>query len=365
MWDKKCSAVRLSDPEEEMDAFLNVQKKLAPELAGLLQLRYNILRQIMLNQPVGRRALAQQTAKSERVLRSHVDFLKSEELINFSHFGMSITPAGREVLEVMSGYMAQAQGISRLEELLPGYLPVKKVVIAAGDSDREGLAELGDIAAAQLCRLLAAGEKTVAVSGGSTMLALAEAVKDKYPAVLVAPARGGLGGNARQQANSIAALLAGRLDAKYCQLYIPDAVSPDTLAVILSEDRALREAVETMKNADVMVHGIGSAVQMAQRRELGPAVLAELKAAGAIGEALGKYFTIDGKEVQLKKKAATLLDNFSGIGAVMAVAGGKDKAEAVIAVCRAGHVDILVTDWAAAAEMSEILQERKKLANER
>ena len=341
-----------------MDALLSMQKKLAPELVGLLQLRYNILRQIMLSQPVGRRCLALQTDKSERVLRSQVDFLKNAGLISFSHFGMAITQAGHEMLDIMGVYMSLVQGLNKLEGFLAKQLPVQKVVVVAGDSSREGLADLGNSAAIELAGLLAAGAKTAAISGGLAMLALAEAMKEKIPSVLVVPARGGLGDDARQQANSVAALLAGRLEAKYRQMYIPDGVSHDTLAAILAEDRALQAVVESMQSADVMVHGIGSALEMARKRTLGPAVLAELKAAGAAGEALGKYFTPEGQEVRLKKRPATLLADFSGIGKVMAVAGGSAKAQAIISVCRAGHVDVLVTDQAAASRMVELLEDR-------
>ena len=340
-----------------MYSFLSMQKKIAPELNGLVELRYGLLRQIMLGQPLGRRVLALKTGMSERVLRSQVDFLKNAGLIDFSHFGMTVTADGRCLLDSLSEYVKNVEGIAALEKSLAQELALDEVVIVAGDSDSEEAAffDLGNAAAAALEKYILTVDTTLAISGGSTMLKLSESVGYKSPTTLVVPARGGLGDNASQQANTIAALLAGRLAGCYRQLYIPDGVREETLAVLLAEDVLLRQVVDLMRHADIMLHGIGRAFNMAERRGALPEVLAELAAAGAVGEALGKYFSLSGEEIVLNKNAAVLLEDFSGIGRVMAVAGGKSKARAILAVCRSGNVNILVTDWAAAAAMAEVL----------
>ena len=60
-----------------MDSIINLQKKIVPELTNLLVQRYQILRQVSHEYPIGRRALAARLGLSERVLRAQVDFLKN------------------------------------------------------------------------------------------------------------------------------------------------------------------------------------------------------------------------------------------------------------------------------------------------
>ena len=55
-----------------MDSIINLQKKIVPELTNLLVQRYQILRQVSHEYPIGRRALAARLGLSERVLRAQV-----------------------------------------------------------------------------------------------------------------------------------------------------------------------------------------------------------------------------------------------------------------------------------------------------
>ena len=77
-----------------MDSIINLQKKIVPELTDLLVQRYQILRQVSHESPIGRRALAGKLGLSERVLRAQVDFLKKSGLLAFSASGMSVTDEG-------------------------------------------------------------------------------------------------------------------------------------------------------------------------------------------------------------------------------------------------------------------------------
>ena len=55
-----------------MDSIINLQKKIVPELTDLLVQRYQILRQVSHEYPIGRRALSARLGLSERVLRAQV-----------------------------------------------------------------------------------------------------------------------------------------------------------------------------------------------------------------------------------------------------------------------------------------------------
>lgn len=352
-----------------MDSIINLQKKIVPELTALLVERYQILRQVSHDAPIGRRALAGKLGLSERVLRAQADFLKQGGLLNFSAGGMSVTDEGADILQELAAYVRKLQGISFLENALSAALQIARVVILPGDSDQEEVVkrEIGRTAAHLLSKLLSDGRKhIVAVSGGSTMAAMAVNLSGTQPHTVVVPARGGLGDNVELQANTIATVMAQKMGASYRQLYVPDSVSEEILSSILKEDAGVRGVVGTIKQADILVHGVGRAEVMARHRRLAPELIEELAAAGAVGEAFGQYCALDGKQVFMTNNAGLMLQDLQHIGTIIGVAGGKSKAAAILSVTRASRAhtgaanfcqDILVTDEAAATEILRICDE--------
>ena len=335
-----------------MDSIINLQKKIVPELTDLLVQRYQILRQVSHEAPIGRRALAARLGLSERVLRAQVDFLKKSGLLDFSSSGMSVTDEGADILKELADYVRKLQDISFLESTLSDTLKIGKVVILPGDSDQEDVVkrEIGRTAAHILSKLLSDGNKhIVAVSGGTTMAAMA---------ANVVPARGGLGDNVELQANTIATVLAQKLGASYRQLYVPDCVSEDILNSILKEDIGVRAVVDIIKQADILVHGVGRASVMARHRRLGSEVIAKLEADGAVGEAFGQYCALDGRQVYMTNNAGLMLQDLQHIGTIIGIAGGKSKAAAILSVIRASRQDILITDEAAAHEILKMAKEQ-------
>ena len=345
-----------------MDNIINLQKKIVPEMTDLLVERYRILRQVSNEQPIGRRALAGRLNLSERILRSQVDFLKSCGLLSYSSAGMAVTDEGAEILKELADYVRKLQGLSSLEQYLLAKLSIKQVVIIPGDCDKEAVVkrEIGRAAAHTLRRLLEEGKgKVVAVSGGTTLAAAASNIRGNYPDIMVVPARGGLGDTLELQANTIATVMAQHLKASYRQLYVPDSVSEEILNSILAEDAGIRAVVDVIKNADILVHGIGRADVMARHRHLPQPFIDELIEKGAVGEAVGQYSALDGSQVYMTNNAGLMMQDLPKIGTVIGVAGGRSKAKAILAVSRATRQDILITDEAAANEMAELLEAGK------
>ena len=211
-------------------------------------------------------------------------------------------------------------------------------------------------AARILTNILDDGNKhIVAVSGGTTLAALAANVRGNKPNAVIVPARGGLGDNVELQANTIATVLAQRLGASYRQLYVPDSVSEEILNSILAEDIGVKGVVDIIKRADVLVHGVGQADVMARHRRLPPAFIKELLEKGAVGEAFGQYCSLDGKQIYMTNNAGLMLQDLPKIGTVIGVAGGSSKAAAILSVVRASRQDILITDEAAAHSMVSMI----------
>ena len=234
------------------------------------------------------------------------------------------------------------------------------MVIIPGDSDQEEVVkrEIGRAAARILSRLLSDGKKhIVAVSGGTTMAALAANISGSHPQTVVVPARGGLGDNVELQANTIATVLAQRMGASYRQLYVPDSVSEEILNSILAEDTGVKAVVDIIKQADILVHGVGQASVMARHRRMAPEFIKKLLDEGAVGEAFGQYCALDGRQVYMTNNAGLMLQDLPKIGTVIGVAGGRSKAEAILSVIRASRQDILVTDEAAAHYIADMLED--------
>lgn len=64
-----------------MKKLFKIQEKLVPEIVERAQQRYNILRGIYYNQPVGRRALARILDLSERKIRNDLEFFEKMLLL--------------------------------------------------------------------------------------------------------------------------------------------------------------------------------------------------------------------------------------------------------------------------------------------
>ena len=158
---------------------------------------------------------------------------------------------------------------------------------------------------------------------------------------------------------AIATVLARRLKTKYLQLYVPDSVSESVLDRILEEDAGVKHVINTIKSADILIHGMGEAFVMAKKRGVSETLIQKLKEAGAEGEALGQYFDLDGKVVYSTDSLGLMANDLATIPTVMGIAGGASKGRAILSVLRSGHDQILVTDEAAAREILTLLAKSK------
>jgi central glycolytic genes regulator len=113
---------------------------------------------------------------------------------------------------------------------------------------------------------------------------MADAFTESSPQTLVVPARGALGEQVEYQANTVAAVLAGKLGGKYRLLHMPDGVSDQALAAILNSDSNIRDFAEVVSQAEILVYGVGQAERMAIRRGLSADVIAKILQCGAVGE---------------------------------------------------------------------------------
>ena len=88
-----------------MQDTLKLQKVIVPEMVELLEKRYNILRTIHYNEPIGRRVLASNLGLGERIVRTEINFLKTQNLIQITTPGMYVTKEGENILEMLKEFI--------------------------------------------------------------------------------------------------------------------------------------------------------------------------------------------------------------------------------------------------------------------
>lgn len=210
--------------------------------------------------------------------------------------------------------------------------------------------------AAKLLQDLLKPNAVVAISGGSTMAAIAEEMPILPFNPTVVPARGGVGEVVEYQANVIASVLAERLSGSYKMLHLPDGLSQDSLHMLMTCEPQIKEIGDLISRTDVLLFGIGTAMRMADQRHIADDVRKQLVDNHAVGEALGQYCDIEGKLIYSTNNIGLSLPDVVKVPNVIAVAGGQEKANAIIGVMRACQKGILIIDEQAAEGMRQLLQ---------
>lgn len=341
-----------------MEDVLKLQQKIVPELVELLEKRYNILRTIYYNQPIGRRVLANNLEIGERIVRTEINFLKSQNFIEINTPGMTITKEGEEIIDKLKNFIHEIKGLSELEDFIQESLGLKKVMIVPGnlDEDRTVVNEIGRAAATYLKSIISDGS-IIAITGGSTIKELinnipkVSGVKD----VLVVPARGGMGRNVELQANTLVEKLANKVEGNYKLLHVPDNLSDKAMSTIIQE-KDIKDILDTVYRANILIYGIGRADEMSRRRGLTAEEISRIEDSKAVGEAFGYYYDKKGDIVYSTPSIGIRNEEIGRINTLIGVAGGKDKAEAIISIQKNYHNSVLITDEGAAREVIDLLK---------
>lgn len=314
--------------------------------------RYEILNFIKLRGKVGRRIIASSLSISERMIRDESLELKKLGLVEITGKGIAITPKGTEVLRNFFSLYRELNSLSELSKNIMEILNLKKVIVVSNGVEKD-FSEIGFAAAHVIDHVIKEGD-TLGVTGGRTMYAVAEATIPKQGMNLkVIPARGSIGTNANYQADRVASTMASRLDAMYYNYPIPDTLSPETIRVLL-QTKEVQEIHHMLKDLDLLVFGMGRADVMARRRGLDEKMKEDLLQRGAVGEAFGHYFDIDGHGVDYQDSIGIHLHEFQKIPTVIGVAAGREKAKAVIAISALRQDMILIIDEEMAQEIIDL-----------
>ncbi|WP_054748604.1 sugar-binding transcriptional regulator [Veillonella rogosae] len=338
-----------------MNEFLMICERIVPEIVSVLKERYKILNHLVYEEPIGRRTLATATDLPERTVRSHIELMRANGLVDIYKPGIFLTDEGQSIVPKLRNFLNELDRINELESRLTEALSIDRVIITPTEGTLM-VKKLG-FAAAKLLQELLEPDSVVAISGGSTMAAVAEEMPILPFNPTVVPARGGVGGAVVEyQANVIASVLAERLRGTYKMLHLPDGLSQDSLHMLMTCEPQIKEISDLISRTDVLLFGIGTAMRMADQRHIADEVRKQLVDNHAVGEALGQYCDMAGKLIYSTNNIGLSLPDVAKVPNVIAVAGGQEKASAIIGVMRACQKGILIIDEQAAEGMRQLLQ---------
>lgn len=307
--------------------------EVVPEFVPIYQRRIKILQTILNEGPIGRKMLADKVGMTERPLRTESEVLKQQQLITSSSAGMEITAKGEQAIASAQEFNRQQSEIHFTEHNLAKKLGIADVRIVEGNVDHSirVLIEMGLTLTSYLELKLSSGHHTIAITGGSTMLNVAEHLQENLTherTFTIVPARGGIGDLVATQANTISDLLAKRLNGNNLSLYAPENLSETAYLALLNEP-AMQETLLQLKKANVLLFSVGDANIMAGRRGLDDESRRIINESEAVGEAFGCFFNQDGDIVHRIPRIGLQIEDIATIDLPILVAGGTTKAEAI------------------------------------
>jgi central glycolytic genes regulator len=334
-----------------MQSPLSVLTFVAPELLGLVERRYAILRAVAAGEPIGRRTLSDSLGWSERITRSEVDLRREIGLVDLGGSGVFLSETGRQILTQVGQIVSELQELNDLQDRIAAKFSLRRAFVVAGNSDTKRMSRdaLARSAGAAILEVLGPSD-VVAISGGSTLADVTSHLpghKD-YPTVTVAPTGGGLGDALETEANTVAAQLARALGAKYRLLHLPSDLDAQSVNILLGAQPAIREIFDLIRSATVVVQGVGTLQGVAKRRGFTAARTRALERRGAVSESLGYFFDSAGKVVEAAGGVGMRLEDLGNAAHVIAVAGGASKGAAIRSLLNTGLQHMLVTDEAGA-----------------
>ena len=235
------------------------------------------------------------------------------------------------------------------------------VVVNTNDADeRSSHLQLGRTCAALLESILK-DQDSVGVMAGRAIAAIGEEL-DYFPrnGVQFVPLVGGWGSEgAEWHANSNVSKLAEKLKAKYWLLHAPAVVASAETRELLIKEPGIARVMDLAQRSSVAIVGIGQVSEGATIMESGSFSqndLTSVQKGHAAANLCASFLDIQGKVIDFPAKDRMIgitAPELRGIPNVIAIAGGKEKVQAITATLRGKWVDRIVTDLTTARAVIE------------
>ena len=232
--------------------------------------------------------------------------------------------------------------------------------LAQGDrfaTETDVLSGVGRLAARWLEETVRDGQ-VVALSWGHTLQAMVRAVDGlSRRDVEVVQLVGGLSAlDSALTGQELVRELSERIGARHRYLHAPALFSSAEALTMMVHERAIADALDAAKAADIAVvgigaAGIGSSGALLDALNLSPAQRATFDACGPVGDICARFYDLSGREVRsvvAERVLAVSLDDVRAIPTVAGVAAGPEKAMGILGALHGRIVDVLICDQAAA-----------------
>ncbi len=133
-------------------------------------------------------------------------------------------------------------------------------------------------------------------------------------------------------------------------LQAPGFVTNPDLGLLLSKEPSVADALNRARESDIMMQSVGpvdTSAILFQSGIIDSDDLTDLRSRGAVGDALGYYYDIEGDRVQSRTDSNLIgieLDDLRHVPWSVLVAGGPQKVEPIIGGLRGGYFNVLITD---------------------
>ena len=152
--------------------------------------------------------------------------------------------------------------------------------------------------------------------------------------------------------------IANKYEASYRYLYVPMIVENTRTRDLLLQEPTVQETLISGRNADAVILGIGAHVAEASgliwTGYLNQKELTFLQARGAVGHMCAQHYDAQGNvlDVEINQRVISIgIQALRNIKTVIAVAGSREKALAILGALRGQYLDVLITDEPAAQEV--------------
>lgn len=165
----------------------------------------------------------------------------------------------------------------------------------------------------------------------------------------------------------LARLVAAKLGGRHYDLHAPALVEQHGLRDLLAQEPSVRDGLQRAQSVELAITGVGTVVEEAssflRAGHLSPQQLADLRAQGVVGETVGRFFDLEGRDEPYainQRIVGITLEQLRSVPRVVAVARGLPKAQSVLGALRGRYLTVLATDDVTARAVLELAGWRRE-----
>ena len=165
------------------------------------------------------------------------------------------------------------------------------------------------------------------------------------------------------QVHEMARRLSEQFGGRWMPFYVPAIVESDSILTSFLASDDVKRVVDSWSELTSVIVGIGNIdlgpeVQMLFVEYLDVDTRANLEQFRAVGDICMRFFDIQGKPIRegLPEVISIELEQLNNVPRRIGVAGGREKAEAILGAVRGGYVNVLITDETAARRIIKLVE---------